>query len=56
MKRRCKSESDVRLHDDGCAFMCMSCGTVTRRTRDNPYPTIRHVALGELPTASKGRK
>jgi hypothetical protein len=28
-------------HDDGDAFMCSRCGTVTRRTRANQYPKMR---------------
>lgn len=32
----------VVLDNDGCDFLCMGCGVSTRRTRDNPYPTIKH--------------
>ena len=44
LMRGCKAESNVQLHDDGNAFMCMVCGAVTKRTRSNPYPTIKHKA------------
>lgn len=30
------------LHDDGNAFICVVCGAVARRTRDNPYPEMKH--------------
>jgi hypothetical protein len=41
-RKICELELDVRLHDDGCAFICMGCGVVTQRTRMNPYPRIQH--------------
>ncbi len=33
--------SDLRLHNDGQEFICMDCGEVVHRTRDNPYPEHR---------------
>lgn len=40
LPRACK-EPPV-WHDDGNAFMCMGCGAITKRTRMNPYPEIKH--------------
>ena len=38
---KCKGK-DVRLHEDGNVWICMECGAITIRTRDNPYPEIKH--------------
>lgn len=34
--------NDIHPYDDGNSFICMSCGTVTPRSRSNPFPTIKH--------------
>ena len=33
---------DVRLDDDGCAWLCLDCGASVFRTRMNPYPPVPH--------------
>lgn len=30
------------LHNDGKEFMCMGCGKTAKRTRNDPYPKIKH--------------
>ena len=42
LTRKQREEARVAWHDDGNAFMCLGCGAVARRTRDNPYPRVPH--------------
>lgn len=42
MGKQSNCPGPVVMDDDGNAFLCMTCGTSARRTRDNPYPTMKH--------------
>lgn len=37
---RCRGK--IALHNDGQAFLCMSCGKKWQRTRNQPYPDTTH--------------